>query len=479
MRRRACPVRSLSPAAGTVLGAGNQTLTVNFTPTDLVDFARASGTTTLTVTQATPTISWATPEDLTFGTALTAADLDAQANVPGTFEYSLSEGGTLVVGGFLQTAGPQDLQADFTPTDTTDYSSKASVSVTVNVAYLVPTITWPAPGFITYGTALSSQQLDATTNGIPGTFTYSPPAGTVLDGGVQTLSVTFTPLYHDYILDATSTQTISVVQLKIGLQWNFSQNLTFGAQLGYSQFDATASVPGTFSYSDPAGYVPSAGDDPLTVTFTPTDSIDYAVVTQTVTLDVIQGTPTITWANPLSITAGTALGASQLDATDDVYGTNAGTFTYSPAAGTVLGVGNDQILSVTFTPTDSRDYKTVTATTMISVLPPVIPPVAPVFLGVKPVYSGEGKKEKLVGFDLQFNGALNAGLAQSVGEYHVTEKNGKKLKTLAVKSAVYNSANFSVQISVPSYSKSKAAELTIASMLGADGAAISQIVAKL
>jgi len=55
-----------------------------------------------------------------------------------------------------------------------------------------PLITWPAPPAINYGTALSSVQLDATAN-VPGTFAYSPSAGTVLDVGSQTLSVTFTP----------------------------------------------------------------------------------------------------------------------------------------------------------------------------------------------------------------------------------------------------------------------------------------------
>ena len=458
---------SYSPAAGTVLGAGNQTLSLNFTPTDLANYARTSGTTTLTVTKATPTITWGAPDDITYGTPLSAADLDATASVPGTFEYTGPTGGTLVVVDFLYTPGVQQLNVVFTPTDSTDYTT-ANEFVNINEGLLVPTITW-SPGLTIYGTALGSQQLDATT-GVPGTFTYSPSAGTVLGAGTQTLSVTFTPQDTRDILPVSDTVKINVAQLKLGLQWPVAQNLKFGVGLSYSQFDATASVPGTFSYSEPAGYDPSVGNDPLTVTFTPTDSTDYAVVTDTVTLNVTPATPTITWANLASITAGTALGASQLDATANTPGT----FTYSPAAGTVPGVGN-QTLSVVFTPTDSKDYTTASATTTLS----VAVPVAPVFLGEQRVYSGKGKKAKLVGFELRFNAALNAGLAHSVGEYHVTQKNGKKLKTLPVKSAVYNSANFSVQISVPSFSTSKATQVTIAGMLGANGAAISQIVAKL
>ena len=77
---------------------------------------------------------------------------------------------------------------------------------------LTPTITWPAPNGIIAGTPLSATQLNATaastllsgltgtgttglltTAPIPGTWSYNPPAGTVLSPGVQTLTATFTP----------------------------------------------------------------------------------------------------------------------------------------------------------------------------------------------------------------------------------------------------------------------------------------------
>ncbi len=54
------------------------------------------------------------------------------------------------------------------------------------------TIAWPTPAPIYYGTPLSGTQLDATAN-TPGTFVYTPPAGTVEPVGTDTLSVVFTP----------------------------------------------------------------------------------------------------------------------------------------------------------------------------------------------------------------------------------------------------------------------------------------------
>ena len=61
---------------------------------------------------------------------------------------------------------------------------------------------------------------------------------------------------------------------------------------------------------------------------------------------------------------GTALGAGQLNATSSVPGT----FTYSPAAGTVLNAGS-QLLSVTFNPTDTNSYVPVTTNVALVVLP--------------------------------------------------------------------------------------------------------------
>jgi photosystem II stability/assembly factor-like uncharacterized protein len=74
--------------------------------------------------------------------------------------------------------------------------------------------------------------------------------------------------------------------------------------------------------------------------------------------------PTVTWPSPAPITYGTPLSATQLDATANVPGT----FVYTPALGAVLNAGAADTLSVTFTPTDTADYSSVTTTTTIQVL---------------------------------------------------------------------------------------------------------------
>jgi hypothetical protein len=84
---------------------------------------------------------------------------------------------------------------------------------------------------------------------------------------------------------------------------------------------------------------------------------NYGSVTSSVaTLTVIPGTPTVTWTNPASITYGTALGASQLNASASV----AGSFTYMPVSGWVLDAGNKALTNI-FTPTDTASYNSVTS----------------------------------------------------------------------------------------------------------------------
>src|SRR5262249_28837228 len=84
----------------------------------------------------------------------------------------------------------------------------------------------------------------------------------------------------------------------------------------------------------------------------------------TVKVISVPDNPVVTWNTPAPIVYGTALGASQLNATASVPGT----FVYTPPAGTVLHAGTGQTLSVTFTPDDTVNYNSVTTTVAIDVL---------------------------------------------------------------------------------------------------------------
>jgi len=156
------------------------------------------------ITQLTPAISWPTPAAISYPTPLSGTQLNATANVPGTLAYSPAIGTVL-------TAGNQKLSVAFTPSDSAHYTS-ASGSVTLSVTPATPVIAWPQPAAISQGTPLSAEQLAATAN-VPGTFAYSPAAGTVLAAGLQTLSVTFTPSDAADYSTAKASVALSVVSL--------------------------------------------------------------------------------------------------------------------------------------------------------------------------------------------------------------------------------------------------------------------------
>jgi hypothetical protein len=83
------------------------------------------------------------------------------------------------------------------------------------------------------------------------------------------------------------------------------------------------------------------------------------------TLVISKARPQIVWQRPGDIVYGTPLTNTELNATANVQGT----FTYNPTLGTVLPVGVDQPLSVSFTPTDTSNYNGSGANTFITVQP--------------------------------------------------------------------------------------------------------------
>ena len=148
--------------------------------------------------------------------------------------------------------GPYTISATLSPTDVlTNYDVTYNTALfTINKA--TPIITWTAPADITYPTALSGAQLNATAI-VGGGFVYTPASGTVLDAGSHTLTADFTPTDGDNYNTATKSVSLTVQK--------GNQTITFGA-LGDKTFgdppvpvSATGGASGnpvTFSTPTPA-----------------------------------------------------------------------------------------------------------------------------------------------------------------------------------------------------------------------------------
>jgi hypothetical protein len=444
-------VFSYTTAGGTVPSAGDgQTENVTFTPTDTTDYATATGTVTVNVAKATPTLTLNGPINITYGTPLADGQLTGTAtctvngspmSVAGVFSYTTAKG-TVPSAGEGQTE-----TVTFTPTDTTDYAT-ATGTVTVNVAKATLTLTLNGPVSITYGTPLADGQLTGTAtctvNGSPmsvaGVFSYTTAKGTVPSAGNgQTENVTFTPTDTTDYTTATGTVTVNVAKATPTLTLSGPVNITYGTALADGQLTGTAtwavngspvSVAGVFSYTTAGGTVLSAGDGQTeNVTFTPTDTTDYAAATGTVTVNVAKPTPTFMLSGPINITYGTPLADGQLTgtATCTVNGSPvsvAGVFSYTTAGGTVLSAGDGQTENVTFTPTDTTDYAAATGTATINVRRASLTITA----DVKSKVYGDADPEltyrltggSLVGDD-QLSGSLARQSGDDVGSYAIQQ----------------------------------------------------------
>lgn len=483
-----------TPASGSFLNAGTQTLSVNFTPTDAANYNSVLNTTvSLVVNQATATISLSNLNQVYDGIGKTvtvttnpvglgaigvtyngsiiapvnAGSYAINATLSNQNYVAVPATGTLVISkatavlsisndtytydGTPKSVTVTTVPAGLTvigilyngsvtvPTNAgtypvvatlvnTNYSGSVSGTLTINKA--TPVISWSNPANITFGTALSGTQLNATSGGVAGTFTYTPPSGTILNAGTYTLVVDFTPSdagnYNSVngtsvtLIVNKATAVINLSNLNQDFDGNPKPVTVSTTPLGLGTLTITYNGSGTVpsavgSYAvvvtltnNDYQATPANGNlvintvsaninitnnnqtytgSPLNVTVTtippglshtltyngsvtaPTNAGTYTTIAtindgihtgaDTVIFTIAKANPTITWTNPSSITYGTALSGTQLNASTSV----AGIFTYTPPSGTILNAGT-QILSTSFSPTDATNYNTIPVTTV-------------------------------------------------------------------------------------------------------------------
>jgi hypothetical protein len=217
-----------------------------------------------------------------------------------------------------------------------------------------------------------------------------------------------------------------------------------------------------------------AGDYTVTAAL---NNANYTAQPAVGTLVISQAMPQVSWAKPANITVGTKLTSAQLDATASFNGLPlAGTFNYTPGFGTLLGVGYNQTLMVSFVPSDSTDFQTVNASVQINVVPQSTPPPHAVVIGESPVFqrllNKRGKptgKAVLTGFTLDYNMALSAAAAASPSNYQLDEYAIEKVRRKVVKVLVpitnftvtYAAANHSVTLHLARQTFPKGGKLRI------------------
>lgn len=342
-----------TPISGTVLNAGSQPLSVQFTPSKTV-YASSIGSVTLQVNQASQKITFTekAPASAQYGSSFTVA-ATAGSELPVVFSSSgvcSNAGDTFTMGNSAGSCtvianqyGNGNYLAAPAVTETTKTSGKISPTVTFTGA--------PAKAAYQFSFTVVATSSSGITPTITTTGSCSISGTTVtMTTGTGTCITSASWVGNNTYLAETRTQTTTATQI--------SPTVTFTGAPASAQYQSTFSVAATSN----SGVTP-------TITVTGPCSISGGIVTMNsasgtcatkaawaansdyLAKSLTQNTTAqkqatiISWATPAPIDNHTALSETQLDATADVVGT----FKYTPAAGQILGVGNHN-LTVKFTP---------------------------------------------------------------------------------------------------------------------------------
>ena len=380
------------------LTAGSHPIFACYTPTGI--YLASSGSVLQGVHQATPSITWANPADITYGTPLSNTQLNATASVPGTFAY-VPPAGTIL------NAGPaQTLLAAFTPTDPVDFATVAP-SVQINVLKATPIIVWNNPADITYGTTLGNTQLNAialppastltgwwkgdgdytdSVGGNTGTF----QGGTTFTTGEVNQAFSFPDASGDGVtVPYSSGYDMHAPGFTASFWVRGSQNASGMETILEKSYPLDGSTGWTFQVNGSTGLlrfdIGGASVTEVASTANVLDGNFHHVVgtwdggtTMSLYMDGIsQGTATLT-AAPANNNGSLNIGFSSSGTPQDFQGEvdeveifgqplPAGSYVYSPASGTVLNASAGQTLSVTFNPTDTTDLDSANASVKINV----------------------------------------------------------------------------------------------------------------
>jgi endoglucanase len=180
--------------------------------------------------------------------------------------------------------------------------NEGALTITAGSAGTTGDITWPVPAPIVYGTPLTAAQLDATSTK-PGTFTYTPPSGTVLSAGPQTLSVNFLPTGATtpetakvtlQVNQATTTTTLTAVNATTAGSVTLSaivSSINGGAVTGSVQFlDGSTSLSAvTVNSTGLATYSVQLSNGPHTLTAVYSGDVNDLGSTSTALLQSVTG----------------------------------------------------------------------------------------------------------------------------------------------------------------------------------------------
>ena len=262
---------------------------------------------TLVIDKATPTMTWAAPADIEFGTPLSGTQLDAIAKgvggapLDGTFAYSPAAGVVLHPGSL------QTLSVAFVPTDSKNYNGVPATTVKINVLKANQTIVFGAVANKTYGDAPFTIGATATSN-LPVTYATTAPCAlsgaTLTVNGAGTCTITASQAGNDDYNSAPDVvQQLTIDKAPLSVIADDAEKVygapvptTFTAK--YQSFvnnDDATSLGGTLVFASSAAEASTVAGGPYSITPSGLTSTNYHIT-------FVPGKLTVTPA-PLIITA--------------------------------------------------------------------------------------------------------------------------------------------------------------------------------
>ena len=307
------------------------------------------------------------------GTVVASA---GSAVAPGLPMGTLTVSGNATVNGIYR----PNLNRTNTPSNCSQFASGGSITfsgATLSVSNVGPALhlgdVFQLFGGATAGFTSFAPQTNDTVNNV--TYTWNNTVAT--DGKITVASV----LSRVPILQTAPTVTAIT----------YGQALSNSVVSGGAVTNAVGvAVAGTFVFTTPAAVPTSVGTPSESVTFKPTDTNGYNSITSSINVTVNKQTPVLKTAPTAStITNGNTLSLSILTGgvVTNAFSTNVvtGTFAFTtPSATPVVGTASQL---VTFTPTDTTDYNSITLNVSVTVVAAPSAVIALKFTG-SPVVSG-------------------------------------------------------------------------------------------
>ncbi len=440
----------LSTTATSTSTVGDYSIDVNVSDMSAINYVFMGQIGTISITQATPQISWNPLTEIVYGTKLASAELNATSPVSGQFTYSPS------LGTVLDAALSQTLWVTFTPDDTTDYTSaspsvditvlRADLTVTANDASMtyggsVPAFTATITGFVNDdNSSVVSGQLKLTT-----TATSASPVGSypILIDVSQMIAT-------NYVFGgAAGTLVVNPAVLTVTPN---PASMTYGGNLpafsaGFSGFlngDTAAVVSGQAGFSTTATTASPVGSYPLDINVSGLSATNYTCTGSAGTLNVTPA-PLVITASSASITVGQAIPPLSVTYSGFENGETAAVLTSQPTvATTATAQSAPGVYPVVATGAAAANYSisyvagtlTINEQKRVEVTgyPPTVEGVS-----IESVKVGKHSKAKVI--LLQLSEAVNSAGADNRATYSlvtIPSKKKQKCKAVALSKALYS-----------------------------------------